>query len=313
MESIEDIKKANMLLHGFDISSSPLPVGTEFSEFAYLLSKIEFMNSNSQIKKISKWRMKKDAKEYLDSKIKVRDVRFCKDRMFYKLNGMTVSSVSELASVYNDVSKYVNPFDIPIKYNSENGQFYGLVVFHQGLYDTLEFYKDMLLSITHIELSDKINDLNTSCYLHEIMHTQLIEPKGKVKDYNNGEVLSMFMEFVYLLDKDSSEILLKKTEENKINYFLYEFNNMFKYYYENDGTMYEYQVLKSSKYASSILKAIKLFQIYYYGNISIRREIFSYIQRIIDGSIMLEEMLDHFDVTHESSIDGSIYKYLLRK
>ncbi len=313
METIEEIKKANMLLHGFDIDSSPLKVDTEFSEFAYLLSKVNPPDLDIRLRNISKWKMRKNAQEYMDSKLKVRDVRHCNDRMFFKLDGLEVSGVAELAKVYNDVSKYVSPFKIPIKYTSEYGQYYGLLAFHQGLYDTLEFYKDMLLSITHIELTSKINDITTSCYLHEIMHTQLLEPKGKVIDYNNGEVLSMFMEFVYLLDKDSQEGLLRTTEKNKINYFLLEFDNMFKYYYENDGTISEYDALKSSKYASSILKAIKLFQIYYYGNSSIRKEIFRYIQMVIDGSIILEEMLEHFDITHKSSIDGSIYKYLLRR
>lgn len=312
MESIEDIKKANMMLHGFDLESKPLKIDTEFSEFAYLLSKVDLPQLESKIKRISKWKMKRDAQVYLGSKLNLHKVRHSTDKMYYKLGGMEVSSVAELAQVYNSVSKYVNPFNIPIKYTND-GQFFGLVVFHEGIYDSLEFYMNMLLSITRIELFEEANDLTTSCYLHEIMHTQLIEPKGKIKDYNNAEVLCMLMEFIYLLEKDSSEILLRETERNKINYFLFEFNNIFKFYYENDGSITEYETLKSSKYASSILKAIKLFQIYYYGNVSIRKEILSYIQKVIDGSIILEEMLDHFDVTHESSIDGSIYKYLLRK
>lgn len=312
METIEEIKQANMLLHGFDVNSKPLQITDEFAEFAYLMSKIRTEDPETCIKTISKWRMKKNAQAYLESKLRVRDVRFCKDRMYYRLSGLTVSSVAELAEVYNNVSKHVSPFKIPVKYTA-NDQFYGLLHFHQGLYDTLEFYKDMLLSVTHIDLSDKINDLTTSCYLHEVMHSQLIEPKGKIKDYNNGEVLSMFIEFAYLLEKDSSERLLKETERNKINYFLFEFDNIFKYYYENDGSLNEYDTLKSSKYAGSILKAIKLFQIYYFGSNDLKKEIFRYIQLVIDGDITLEEMLLHFEVTHEHAIDGSVFKYLLRK
>lgn len=312
MESIEDIKKVNMMLHGFDVNSKPLEIDTEFSEFSYLLSKIDLPHLELKLKGISKWKMKRDARTYLKSKLSIRDVRFSTEKMYYKLGGKTVGSVAELAELYNSVSKYVSPFHIPIVYRNY-GQFYGLLVFHEGIYDTLEFYKNMLLSITSIELPSIVNDITTSCYIHEIVHTQLIDPRGKIRDYNNGEVLSMFMELIYLLEKDSSEGLLKESEINKINYFLLEFDNIFKFYYENDGSITEYETLKSSKYANSILKALKLFQIYYYGNTGIKKEILIYLQKVIDGCIILEDMLEHFEITHESSIDGSLYKYLLRK
>lgn len=312
MEKVEDIKRVNMIIHGFDIESKPLQIDQEFSEFSYLLSKIDLPNFDLKLRKIPKWKMLVEAEIYLRSKLNLRDIRYSTEKMYYKLDGKTVSSVEELAKLYNSISKYINPFRIPIVYKGKE-QFYGLLAFHEGIYDKLEFYKNMLLSITHIELPTIVNDLTTSCYLHEIMHTQLLDPKGKIKDYNNGEVLSMFIELVYLLEKDSSEGLLKASERNKINYFLFEFDTVFKFYYENDGTLDEYNALKSSQYANSILKALKLFQIYYYGNTKIKKEIFSYLQKVIDGSIILEEMLEHFDVTHKSSIDGSLYKYLLRK
>jgi len=312
MEQMDKIKKINMLLYGYDLDSTPIKI-EHLCGLAYALSKIELDNKIFYVKKMSKWKMKKNVSAFLGNKIKIKKVRYLNDLMLFPLVGKTVKE-SELVNFYNQASIDISPFLIPL-YFILNNLYGSKIEFHQGIYDSIDFYKNMLLAVNYIDLGkdqNNITERTAASYAHEIMHTQLLAPKGKIKDYNNSEVLSIFIELLYCYERDSTERLLRNMERQRINYFLYEFHNLFLYYYENDGTISEYSALKTSKYVNSILKAFQLFRIYYYGNLVLKKEILLYIQLVIDGVITLEEMLSHFEIGLESEISESILKYIKR-
>ena len=69
----------------------------------------------------------------------------------------------------------------------------------------------------------------------------------------------------------------------------------------------------SSQYVVSTLKSQQLFNIYLNGNNQIRREMKSNIQSIFDGKCTVEDFLNKYDVTYESSKDTDIIKKHLKK
>ena len=72
-------------------------------------------------------------------------------------------------------------------------------------------------------------------------------------------------------------------------------------------------LIDSTKYAESIIKAYNLFVEYYYGTPAMKKYILTCIQNILDGNLQLEELLEEFEITVDSSLDNpKLTKYFLR-
>lgn len=310
-KTVDEIQKANMLIHGHSVYSKPIVLSEALVSFATCLANIDFFSPELKLKPLSRQRMWRNSKDYLESRLRVRDVYhygIMEAARFYLQGNL---NVEELLHYYNTHGKYLNPFSLIVKYTKEY-QFYGLLALQDFFIARETFLRQMKIAFKHIELSRKINSITSSCYLHEIMHTQLSTAKGCVVDYNNGEVLCMFLEFAYAHDA-VTEGVLRTIEVDKINYFYVLFCELFKYYYENDGTITEFDALVTSKYVLSTLKALRLFQIYYNGSGDIKKEVFQFMQEVIDEKRTLESMLEFYDITDESCTDMSLIKHLTRK
>jgi hypothetical protein len=72
-------------------------------------------------------------------------------------------------------------------------------------------------------------------------------------------------------------------------------------------------LIDATKYTESIIKAYGLFVEYYYGTPALKKYILTCIQNILDGNLELEELLDEFEITVESSINNpKLTRYFLR-
>lgn len=150
--------------------------------------------------------------------------------------------------------------------------------------------------ISQINLKKPFTDFSFICYAHEIMHSQIDTLYGAVKDYHNVEVLPIFIEKLMAYGLDPR--IFHEIEKERLYFLKIAIRNMFDDI--NDNT--------SFKYYYSTLKAEALFDMYLNSSESDRRVIMEYIQMIINGEISLEEVLDGFGITVESSLDLNAIK-----
>ncbi len=216
---------------------------------------------------------------------------------------LTISkSTPEIYSIINNnvsellqkpfVFKEYSPFEIPIILKSGN-PFYGSIIRTgiQGL--DINPYSPFI--ITHINLSKPFSTYTIPCYTHEIMHSQVDTIQGAVTDYHNLEVLPIFMEKLNAYFAGSK--VFHEIEKARLYCLL---NSMSKLIEEDNNRDYIYY--------SSTLKAEKLFDMYVNSSDSDKKVIMDYIQMIINGEISLEEFLEGFGITLESSLDTQAMK-----
>ena len=66
----------------------------------------------------------------------------------------------------------------------------------------------------------------------------------------------------------------------------------------------------TGKYLISTIKALKLFILYYKGSPFMRLDMLSRVQKIIDGDMYLEELLDYYGINEK--VDKDLVKHLTR-
>ena len=302
---MQDLLKINNLMYGYKDDNSVIKIDEKLVNLAILLANTKF-NDDYVLKPTGYTNeiILNDSRSFLESKFKLHNVSYASDQMIKdSLDGLEVDSIDLLLDKYNKTSILVSPFDIPI--NFVNKPYYHGVLSIQDIeFYEEEFLKRMKIFIKEIELSNIKSEFSSLCHIHEIMHMELIRLKGAVTDYLNSDVLSIFIELIYAYEKDKK--LLKKDYLNRINYFLMEFDTLYKYYYENDGSITIINASICSKYIISILKALYLFYIYINGDILLKKFIIEKIQEVIDGKRTLEETLEELDVTYDNSLNKDV-------
>jgi len=231
-------------------------------------------------------RVRKMAAQFLNSFYQIQDVPF---ELFYKIAFWDFSFEDE-----------ISPFRLPIKRKKDESPFYGL------LGETL-CRKDNNITIKyrHIELPKKITSVTTFSYIHEITHTQLNHLNGCIKSYYHVEILSIFNELLYgytkgekyldtinaiRLNDIKEAIVLLMTDES-------DYNNL----------------LEACCYIVSTIIAYELFIKYYYSSISLRKEILFNIQRVFNGEITLQQLLDILDANYEDSLNPKRLEKFLKR
>ena len=264
---------------------------------------------------ISKRKLKRDAKSFYDSKLFLHDVGYLSDKdLIFLLRNSLINSFDDLVSLYNDAGILISPFSIPIKYDKEK-VFAGTLETQLLIMDDdhiNEILKKLNIYFNHIFLSKYPTNIATSCYIHEIMHSQLESQKGIVEDFYNTEVLSIFMEMLYAYEKNDVEYYM--ILGLRINHLCSSFYRMHLFQTDQiEDEKYElYDFCCDGKYFISILKAFNLLLKYINSNNNGKKIILTEIQKVINGYKNLEEMLGVFDVNYESSLDSSITNRLLK-
>ena len=296
-------------IYGFE-DMSLINLDSKLVEYIYKLSLLDIDSSLSTWIKSSKVYEMNLAKEFLVERFNLRFVHLLDEKELQKLNGLLVGDINELIAIYNQLGRDVNCFEIPISFIKAN-PLYGVLVQHLNICDDRIFLEKMKLYINKIKLSKQMTCYTGMCYVHELIHTQLSLDKSMIKDYKNGEIISIFLELVYLFEGPFDNKQLKEIFISRINYLILEFYKLFKYYYENDNQILMTEALVSSKYVVSIIKAFNLFLLYY-NNIGIRKEILEYIQKVIDYNICLEDFLNKYELSFDKCIEETDIASLLK-
>lgn len=198
----------------------------------------------------------------------------------------------------------INPYSLPIFKIETDDDFYGC------LKEILSAEEEIKIIFRGIELPKNPTKITSLSYTHEITHTQLNHMRGLIREYYNTEVLSVFNELLHAYYTKDNEVLLREHDARRLKElaFIIDFLNT------KDENNYNIErQIEGSCYCESTLKAYNLFIRYYFGTESIRKHIIKSIQRVIDGEITLEEILDSLDITFENSQDIKRFtKYLKR-
>lgn len=301
----------NNQIYGYNNKEFIIPLNPKLVDVAVLLAQTDYQLS-SHLTSINHDYIIPATKSFYESKFKLYDIPYASNSMIEtNLQNKEISTISELIKLYNQVGKLISPFQVPIRY-VDKPYLYGTISFQIPSILEDNFLKQINLFVRWIELSKQTTIFSPVSYVHEIMHLELTRLKGSINNFFHSELLSIFIEFVYAYENNKNGILLRQVLINRLNYFLFEFDNLFKYLYEKEEGIDEYQAAISSKYLVSILMALNLFDLYTHSNNSIRKEIINKIQQVLDGTKQLEDILNELNISYDNSLDYNLFKKQLQ-
>ncbi len=307
---MQDLLITNNQIYGYTNKEFVIPFTPKLVDLAVALVQTNFTSSN-KITSINPDLIISNAQNFYENKFKLYDVPYASDLMIQmNLQNRVVSNTSELIKIYNDSGILISPFKVPIMY-VDKPYLYGTISFQIPNILEDDFLKNISLFVKWIELSNQTTPFSTISFVHEIMHLELTRLKGSITNFLHSELLSIFIEFVYAYENNQDGILLRQVLINRLNYFLFEFDNLFKYYYEEEE-IDKYQAAISSKYLVSILMALNLFDLYTHSNALIKKDIINKIQQVIDGNKKLEDILKELDISYDNSLTSNLFKKQLQ-
>lgn len=173
--------------------------------------------------------------------------------------------------------------NVPITFADTHTCIYGETVKPLSLVDDNSFLERLPILLSGYNIgSINLSRLGIITHLHEVTHALLERNKGSVKDYYKSEMLSILMEKIAADEIDKTSVLLSK-------------QNIFRY--ENLKQSLENSNDDSHKYLLSTLLAEVLFNKYKNGNETYKSHLLAQISKILDGKLVLEDMLINEGIT----------------
>ena len=121
------------------------------------------------------------------------------------------------------------------------------------------------------------------------MHTQLEDRRLYTNDYQNIEIIPIFVELLIANYLDAK--IIDKLKMLRLNDFLSYLISINDYFKKNNQRKEEVDNVRYSSYVNSISKAMELFDNYINASCSYKRKIIYGIQDVLDGKITIEELL----------------------
>lgn len=253
----------------------------------------------------SKGKILRDARSFMGRHFKLH-------RIPYKnlLNGldwiwlMHGHDMKKIAKLCNATNVKINPFSLPVEF-SGNDETEVSIVTNSSYINNTEFLKYIDVSYRKIILDRRITELTESSYIHEVTHTQ-ISRRGIIKNYLNSEVVPIFIELLNMYEAGSE--IQRVGDFKRVLELMDHFSVL--YTATLDDVNVEGDLINSSVYAVSILKAYELFIEYVCGTNSLKKYILNSIQNLFNGDLQLEEILDEFEITETSCLENrKLLKY----
>ena len=194
---------------------------------------------------------------------------------------------------WNKNLESINPYSIPIKF--EEGKSFEVSAMIASIPIEYAYYynpdiKFENLSIKSITLGEDLNLLTVPIYTHEIMHTQLEDRRLYTNDYQNIEIIPIFVEMLIANYLDAK--IIDKLKMLRLNDFLSYLISINDYFKKNNKRKEEVDNVRYSSYVNSISKAMELFDNYINASCFYKRKIIYGVQDVLDGKITIEELLE---------------------
>lgn len=273
------------------------PIEIGFQEMELLTYLTNFLSSNisPNFKTInSRESYLKIAESIMKEKFTLQKILCCSEQAV-ELLGLDFSKEDFIR-----ILKRIDPYELPIKNvsNLEMVELDGVTTDDQDLRSN-HAYINVCLPSSNTPLIGTI-------YNHEIMHSQVTNG-GKTKNYQNTEVLSMFMEDLTALDLDNSCSVYHFLKRAGLKQLYLYFQHILSLRY---STSLE-EIIATSAYITSELKCNHLFSLYINGNENQKQHIIALIQSVIDGKQTVEDILDNLNITYKNSCNPDIIKRAL--
>lgn len=136
--------------------------------------------------------------------------------------------------------------------------------------------------------------LASTIYAHEMSHVQMVSKDGGTNNIMYEELIPILMEFIFADKIDYSSFTLKYVKNERLMCICNSLNLLAmgnKLSYLNRVTM--------EKYIISSIYAFKLFEMYYDGSIETRKEILHDINEVFDGNIVVDNMINKYNLDLE--------------
>lgn len=305
--SVKDIIYANGCLDDLNI-----PV-IDKSYLDYALEVSDLYRGDSYVQMTKRKSSLRECRIILDRLLKLHNIYHMDKKGLYNFlhsvnldeNKLTVEELKSVFDKVNEFGSYINPYDLKVSFVKYNGLLEGELI--SSLFDTIEDDKiTLVVSFDKINLARQSTIITPCVYAHELVHSQLQSNRGIVKYYENLECLSYFIEFVVALETSCCEDVLKLMEKF-INIEIIKIVDELNSSPLNEDDDYLYDI---GKYLFSTIKALKLFIIYYSGSELLKKEMLLKVQKVFDGEMYLEDLLDEFSI--DSKIDKCMIKHLSR-
>lgn len=309
--SEKDLVKYKMILYGYEDREYLLEFNPLFKAVAQVICKLP---ENSKIGNFycTKKQINSLVSEFFKDKIKLHNIPYIHQGEFksivdeYIKNGINSKDLDALLIELDNKVEYINPIELETKY-VEGHSMVGDISKRSLIVSDLEFLKKFKIYFSHISLGKNISKLSACTKIHEIVHSQLEHNKGIVSNYLNKEVLTVFFEKLSAKELHHDDSLLIKSEIMRYRDLLENIAML-----KHPSASYEEKV-NASMYINSTLLADVLFDIYINGDRILQTEIMKDIQLIFDGKLVLEEMLDKYEITWNKVSIENIKKKLERK
>ncbi len=244
-----------------------------------------------------------ESENFMKSIFRLHQIYFASVRCANEtMNALDTGTEVEFLEAFNKLGTKIDVYSLPVELVAE-GYWYGVIgnlVLPLSKKELLEQEKIMY---SHLGLSKKINRLTGRIISHEITHSQIDSNRGSTNYHHNYEVIPMFIELLHKSpDPDSdlfTSILVLIREKSIIDQLIY----LKSCYYL--GTEDRQKLIMSSTYLISNLKAFNLYEVYLNSSIKKQQAIINQIQKIFDGEMLVESLLESYDITMEKGIESA--------
>ncbi len=270
--------------HGYEVGLTAPRMGKNFKEIKNFIDSNDYPLYSGIPMTISK--VKRQTREFFTTLFKVHNVYILPEKheqLFDRYLGSKVKTTEGFSSLILKYATYESPFYIPIKQEALDPYYSGLICYFPDGLD-----EEALPILNSKIVMSAYTNISPSFYVNQICSTQLDGVRGSVPNFHDREVLSILMEKI--LAYESRENIFPIIE----NYRMHELKLDMSLIKEDSKN----NVIWS--FIISTIKAEELFDYYISLSDNDKREFFQTIQRIFDGEISLNELLDNGEISLES-------------
>lgn len=215
-------------------------------------------------------------------------------KSIYDTYNKSTLPASSLIESLNSKITLISPYELPLVFISGH-EMIGQISKNMLVVDNKKFMEEQPISFSKIELGFKTNNILTATYIHELSHSQFEHKKGSFTNYQNKEVIPIFMEKVAIKELDKSGLLLKESEYKRFAYLKDKILAL------TARKQTPAEALDNSMLIISTLQAENLFDKYQQGNIKEKQKILKSINKVFTGTTTVENMLAENNVSSANS------------
>lgn len=297
-------------VRGYKTLGSKMPITKSLLDIYELTSKLgndifygEFCSQIEEVMSYAKGVFNKHYQLHDIPHINVKRVQELAEESFFLATSSDLEAKFDYLDKLEEEKQMISPFDLPINTGNYDSVFNGSITIEMMGIPHTDFILEYFVAFPELFIDSTIGDLSVPVYVHELTHSQIDSIKGACKDYQNCEVISIFNEKLCALELDSTGTLLKEIEKRRFKSIAKNIEKLL-----NPENYTKAELFKSMYYINSTLKATHLFDKYIKADEVGKQKIINDIQRIFNGEISVEDLLEEHNITYENSCNIELVK-----